>query len=267
VILAISLAACGQAEPTAVPTLITTPVPTRVPLLTPSHTPDVQAAVQGTLTAIAAAPTRAPNETTPEVTPPITPSPTEVVVTLIPLLRKQIPPPLDITLPDRWKAGYDVLLVKDELGETRGIPVAAYSGPVKAGTGWIVVLWGFPNLVNPFPKAGTPVAPDLWSDGLRLLRLAVFEQGCNIGTDLKRSYRVGLEAASGTQFAAVTCPQNQPDTRGWFAGLQRNSINFVFYVYTDPINAMDSAGPELQTILDSVRFKAIALTPEATARP
>ncbi|MEO8395709.1 MAG: hypothetical protein ABI700_22130, partial [Chloroflexota bacterium] len=72
----------------------------------------------------------------------------------------------------------------------------------------------------------------------------------------------GLQAI-GTQFAAVKCPQ-LPDTRGWFAGLRQFEINFVFYVYTDPIAAMDGSAPnELQAILDTVQF--VMPTPEVTA--
>jgi hypothetical protein len=250
-------AACAPAPKPTAP-----PAATLVPSLTPSPVRDaIEAAVEGTLTAVAAAPTGdAPTEVTPEATP----EPTKIVVTIEPLLGRKIPPPLDIQLPQGWKVGYDTLLMKADENVMRGVPLAVYSGPVTGGNGTIVLLWGFPNLVNPFPQGGTPAVPDLWADGLRLLRLAVFEQGCNIGTDLKRSYRVGLEPAVGTQFAAVTCPDKQPDTRGWFAGVQKYNLNFVFYVYSDPISAMDKASLELQAILDTVRFKQPEATPEAT---
>ena len=98
------------------------------------------------------------------------------------------------------------------------------------------------------------VEPDIWTDGTRLLRLAIVETGCNVGTDLRRNYSVGGLQAVGTQFAAVGCPQ-LPDTRGWFAALRQFNANFVFYVYTDPISAMDGSTPdELQAILDTVQF-------------
>jgi hypothetical protein len=131
-----------------------------------------------------------------------------------------------------------------------------------------VLLWGFPSLVptNALDPAsallGTAPAPDLFADGLRLLRLAVIEPACNIGTDLRRDYRVGGLAAVGTQFAAVDCPQ-EADTRGWFAGVQSGGLNFIFYVYADPITAMDMGRDELQAILDTVVFRV----PEATAQP
>ncbi|PJF24317.1 MAG: hypothetical protein CUN53_18435, partial [Phototrophicales bacterium] len=98
--------------------------------------------------------------------------------------------------------------------------------------------------------------PNLWADGLRLLRLAVIEEGCNIGTDLRREYSIGGLAATGTQFSAVNCPE-LPDTRGWFAGLQAQNLNFVFYVFTTPITALDEAAPTLQRILDSVAFQPL----------
>jgi hypothetical protein len=80
------------------------------------------------------------------------------------------------------------------------------------------------------------------------------EQGCNAGTDLQRTYEVGGRSGSGTQFAIVDCPET-PDTRGWFVGLQEDGLNFVFYVYADPIEAMDVAEEELQAVLDSVVFQ------------
>lgn len=197
--------------------------------------------------------TRAP-EATPEATDEV------VIVTVEPLLGQPIPPPVELELPAGWRYGYDALVLSDVDNAIRSIPLAVYTGPVSGGRGVIVLLWGFPNLVagNPFTGGS---APDLWSDGLRLLRLAVIEQGCNIGTDLRMSYSVGDLPASGTQFSAVDCPQ-LPDTRGWFAGLQEGGINFVFYVYTEPISAMNTAGDELQLILDSARFTVP--TPAAT---
>ena len=41
---------------------------------------------------------------------------------------------------------------------------------------------------------------------------------------------------------------------GMFVGVEEGGLNFVFYVYANPIDAMDSAESELQTILDSVTF-------------
>lgn len=173
-----------------------------------------------------------------------------------PLLGEAIEPPLTIDLPPGWRFGYDAILMNDLDGLPRSVPLAIYTGPVNEGAAraTIVLLWGFPNLVVGNPFASDEVATDLWSDGLRLLRLVVIEQGCNIGTDLRRSYTVGGLSAAGTQFAAVDCP-DLPDTRGWFAGLREGNINFVFYVYTEPIDAMDSAEAELQAILDSVVFQ------------
>lgn len=198
---------------------------------------------------------------TPSPDSTIDPNSTEpVVITLPPVQNQEIPPPLTLTLPEDWRTRHDILLLGDVDG-MRSIPFSYYSGPVTGGTGNIALLWGFPNLVvgNPFDTASIQV--DLFTDGLRLLRLAVIEQGCNIGTDLRREYSVGGLTAVGTQFSAVTCPETA-DTRGWFAGLQQNDINFEFYVFTDPIEAIDGARAELQAILDSVRF--VFPTPQAT---
>ena len=190
--------------------------------------------------------TPAPDSTfDPQATEPI-------VITLPPVQNQEIPPPLNLTLPDGWRTRHDTLLLGD-VDAMRSVPFSYFTGPVTGGTGNIVLLWGFPNLVagNPFDASGVQV--DLFTDGLRLLRLAVIEQGCNIGTDLRREYSIGGLTAVGTQFSAVTCPETS-DTRGWFAGLQQNDINFIFYAYTDPIEAIDGARAELQAILDSVRF-------------
>lgn len=176
---------------------------------------------------------------------------------------EQVPPPLILGLPDGWVAGYDVIVLQD-VDAIRNIPFAVYRGPVTGGTGNIVLLWGFPNLMLSDGLPST-VTPDLWLDGLRLLRLAIVESGCNIGTDLQRQYNVGGLAAIGTQFAAVDCPELE-DTRGWFAGLRQYNLNYVFYVYTEPIGAMDTAEAELQAILDSVRF-TVPPTPDPNATP
>ncbi|MBK9746675.1 MAG: thioredoxin domain-containing protein [Chloroflexi bacterium] len=184
--------------------------------------------------------------------------------TLAPLLAQEgAPPPLELDLPAGWGRAYSTVVLTD-IDAVRNIPFALYQGPVTGGTGSIIVLWAFPNLLpagNPFAQE-TAVAPDLYLDGTRLLRLAVVEERCNIGTDLRREYSIGGLAAVGTSFAAVDCP-GQPDTRGWLAGLQQFNLNFLFYVYTDPIEAMDAAQSELQAILDTVRF----VLPDATETP
>lgn len=204
------------------------------------------------------APTAVPD---PEATEP------PETITVSPLLGGETPrPPLEIDLPSGWQAGYNTLLLQD-IDAPRPVPFAVYTGPVTGGTGTIVLLWGFPNLVLGAALPSETVTPDLWMDGTRLLRLAILEEGCNIGTDLRMQYSVGGLAAIGTQFAAVDCPE-LADTRGWFAGLRQFNLNFIFYVFTEPIEAMDVADDELQTILDTVRFLPIPIptpTPQAEA--
>lgn len=195
------------------------------------------------------------NETETPAAPDAEATEDTLVVTVEPLLGEQIEPPLDITLPAGWRYGYDTLVLDDVDVLMRTIPLAVYTGPVTGGTGTIVLLWGFPNLVAANPLQPESSQPDLWADGLRLLRLAVIEQGCNVGTDMRLDYTIGGLSASGTQFAAVDCPE-LPDTRGWFAGLRDRGINFVFYAFAEPITAMDgSAADELQAILDTVSFR------------
>lgn len=261
----LSLTACG-ANPTPTPTLPTL-IPTLLPSLTPSSEAQVQAAVEGTLTALAPIPTFAPDFTlSPEATLPVTQLPAVTGVETI--------PPLDIGLPAGWQARYNAQILPDVDSNLTAFPYAAYAGPITGGTGIITLYWGFPSFTQlsdtdmaaamlGTPVGSSPVEPDLFNDGVRILRLAVVEQGCNIGIDVRRSYRVGNLSAVGTQFSAVTCPE-LPDTRGWFAGVQQEGINYIFYVFSDPISAMDSSSAELQAILDTIRFRPVpTLAPTA----
>lgn len=230
------LVACGgTADPTAesLPTL--TPTPTLVPTLQASPLPTLQPSI------------------TPE--PEITPSATAVTVDNF--IDEEFPPPLTMNLPGGWQFGSGARVFND-VGELRVIPFGIYTGPVTGGTGFIVVLWDFPNATsgNPFLEDG--VEPDLYVDGLRLLRFVILEQDCVVGTDLKMEYSIGGKLASGTQFSTTDCPE-VADTRGWFAGLFEQNVPFVFYTYTEPITAMDGvAQSELQAILDSVQFESLA---------
>ncbi len=229
------IAACTPAaEPTATPPA--TETPTLVPTITSSPVPTVQEI-----------PTDTPS---PSLEPSITPIP----ITIAPLLGEEIPPPMDIELPEDWMYAHNTLVISD-IDALRSVPFALYTGPVTGGTGFIIMLWGFPNIAS-----GNPLMPgggeaDLLVDGLRLLHFAIIEPGCNPGTDLRREYSIGGLPAVGTLFAAVDCAE-EPDTKGWFAGLQESNLNFVFYVYAYPIEAMDGPAPgEMQSILDTVRFR------------
>lgn len=255
-------------------------LPTLLPTAPANPTEDIAQAVASTLTAMST-PGIVPTDITltpdPNATAEATPETTEtpIVVTLPALAGERIPPPLNITLPADWETvGYDVQVLADVDSSIRGFPFAVYTGPVTGGVGTIVVYWGFPNLNLVSGEnvagamSGTPLAPDLWSDGLRLLNLAVVEQGCNVGTDLRRTYRVGLASAVGTQFSAVECP-GLPDTRGWFAGLQEKGLNFVFYAFVEGeavmdnqnLEAFNAARDQLQAILDTVVFTVPDVVP------
>ncbi len=270
------LAACsGTPAPT------TTAQPSPVASLTTTGESDVQAAVNGTVTALAVQQALSTLDTpNPNVTfvPDFTLTPTEapLVITIPAFTGDKNPPPLAITLPEGWKTTYDSQVLRDvEPNKFRIIPIASYSGRIQGGVGTIIIMWGFPNLVMPTTDVMAQAAmgmtleatvePDLWSDGIRLLRSAVIEPDCNIGVDVRRTYRVGLLSADGTQWSAVSCKSGLPDTRGWFAGVKEQGVNFVFYVFSTPITAMDTSSGELQAILDSVRFHVedMTLTPPA----
>ena len=231
IVLVLLLAACA---PSAAPTPTATLVPSSTPTIAATQTP------LPTLTE-----TPPPQDATEEPT---------VVMQITQLAGVGDPPPLDITFPKGWGYRYDNYLMPDVDG-LRSIQIAYYEGPVTGGTGKILLFWAFPNMVEPIVQPGEPAPEsDLWSDGLRLFRLAMVDRGCNSGTDLQRTYRIGNLSASGTQFSIIDCPES-PDTRGWFAGLRVNKINFVFFVYAEPIEAMTTADDELQAILDTVVFR------------
>ncbi|XWX03683.1 hypothetical protein VZO05_14340 [Aggregatilineales bacterium SYSU G02658] len=233
-IVALLAAACAPAAPapTAEPA---TPAPTNTPFVRPTLPPTFTPAVTPTEAAL-----------------DLPPTPTPVLVQ--PLTGVRIEPPFSITLPEGWGRASDTFLY-EELGDVVTVPFTLYQGPVSGGRGTILVLWNFRSVAAANPL-GTPTTErSNWSDGLRLLRYPVFEPTCNIGTEPERAFTVGGRPATGTNFAAVDCPE-LPNTRGWFAGLTVNEIPFVFYVYTDPLEAMLGRAPqELQAILDSIVFQ------------
>ncbi|GAB4512363.1 MAG: hypothetical protein OHK0046_11750 [Anaerolineae bacterium] len=199
-------------------------------------------------------------EATPEITPEVTEQVVEVPVE--PAEGQGVPAPLTLDLPDGWRSLSDTVVVQD-VDTMRVIPFTVYTGPVTGGTGFITVLYGFPSIL---PTQGTVT---LGSDGLRLLRLAVTDLGCNIGVDAEADqvYTVGDQVAVGSYFSAVDCPES-PDTRGWFAVLNYDNVNIAFYMYAEPISAMDgSAEAELQAILNTVRFDLSGIMVTATAAP
>lgn len=242
----LSLTACSEAA---------APTPTLTPSPVASATPFVR-------------PTR-PTPFTATPTSPTTPMPTvPTAVPVDPLLGLEVPPPFDIDLPEGWGFVYDALL-SNVVGSYDMVLLALYQGPVTGGTGTIAVLWNFVSVTS-MAEGGQP---NMWVDGLRLLRQHVVEQACNIGTDVQRDYTIGGRQAVGTQFSAIDCPEDLPDTAGWFAGLQVENTGFIFYAFTEPIEAIDgSARSELQAILDSVAFRPedigvsiVTATPEGAA--
>lgn len=238
-IAALLLAACQAAPPTPTPqpTSTATPDVTRTPFVMPTAFPS-------------------------ETSLPVTPSATAVVVDTFTGL--VVEPPLTITLPEGWETLYDTALI-DELGELNYVPIAFYTGPVTGGTGSIALVWNFRSIAsgNPFSEDYNKV--NLLSDGERLLRTLVIEIGCNVGLEPARTdLTLGGLPATGRFWSAVTCPDGMPDTRGWYVAREDMEIGFVFYAFTDPIEAMNGvAKQELQSILDTVVLR-VAEVPTAT---
>ncbi len=262
-LIALLLAACGgSADPT--------PVPTTPPTLVPTDTVPPPTAIIAT---DAPSPAATNGESAAETVESADAEPT-IQFVIEPAEDQEIDPPLDIDLPAGWLAQNGTLLVQDIDANLRLIPYTAYRGPVSGGEGFIILMWGFVQATPGNPVDMTFGEPDIHLDGLRLLRLAIAEPDCNIGTNVQRDYTVGGLPATGTTFALVDCADT-PDTRGWFAGLYHEGLNFVFYMYSEPIEAMDGpAQAELQAILDTVRFRvgdllltATPLAAQITATP
>jgi hypothetical protein len=198
---------------------------------------------------------------TPSEAPSRTPFPTTATpVPIDALLGLAIEPPLEITLPDSWdRVLLDTYIYRDILVDSDGaletLPIAVYNGPVSNGEGWIVMLWGFDTIVPIDTPLENFSERALWLDGLRLLQFLIFDVRCNVGTAPQREYSIGEYPALGTTFSIVDCPFDVPDTRGWFAALEVDGLNFVFYIYIDPIPPAGSQSEfELQAILDTVEF-------------
>ena len=224
--------------PSPVPTLTSVPLSTSTPLPSPTLAEAV------------------------EVTEEVTEEP--LLYLAMSDFEEAIDPPINITLPPGWEALNGTHLIQDIDG-LRSLPFTLYEGPVTGGTGQIILIWGFPEIGiggNPFDPESNVVF-SLYNDGLRILRLAVLDPQCNIGTDVERNYGIGGRPARGTVFSAVNCP-NEPDTRGWFAALQQDGLNFAFYMLGLPIEVMDGDAPlEMQAILNTVDFRV----DEFLARP
>ena len=198
----------------------------------------------------------------------LTATPTAVPMVLDPLLGISTKPPFEIALPEGWQLVLrDTFtyqdLVPDADGQYETLPIDVYYGPVTDGDGWIIMLWGFDSLL---PVDNTLTEAEFyqraaWLNGLRMLQFVVFDPECNIGTAPQRDYTIGDLPAVGTTFSAVDCPYEQPDTRGWFAALSINNLNFAFYAYADPIIPAGSIVEfELQAIIDTVVFNVEDIT-------
>jgi hypothetical protein len=178
------------------------------------------------------------------------------------------PPQLTIDLPSGWQAAFQTVPIRTAFERGR-MNVGVYRGPVKGGTGFIVVLWGFPQLASP-SILQTPISDDpskvltqmLWADGLRLLQGAIVDITCNVGTAEQRNFRLGGTLSGVGAYFNVNGCQGEPDTAGWFIGINIYGRSYLFYAFVDPLEAYTEGRADLQTILDSIRF-----IPPATATP
>jgi hypothetical protein len=166
---------------------------------------------------------------------------------------QELDPPFVIKLPDDWQAFNRTIAIQDIM-TIDVIPYTLYTGPVSGGQGFIIALWGFQTVGTQNP-ATQEVILDPYLDALRLLRLAVIGSDCVPGTDVEREFTIGDLTVTGANFSAYRCEETT-DTRGWFFGLTQDGLSFAFYMYAEPIEAMDGDAPfELQAILDTVEFR------------
>lgn len=241
-VLAVVLAACEATVPAPEPIIYTaTPQPvTEEPLdIPPTRTP---------------VPTNTRQPLPPSVTPEptIPPEPTLVELNISPLLEVDFEPPLRIQLPPSWVRHSDALLMP-ELDNTVAVPFGFYSGPVSGGgTGNIIVLYGFSSLI---PAGMQGASANLYGDALRMLLFAIIEPTCEYSFEEETTYMIAGRQVRGTIFAANSCPDGLPSLQGWFGALNVEGLNFAFYAYTEPFEALtDLSRAELQRILDSVEF-------------
>lgn len=158
-------------------------------------------------------------------------------------------PPLTIELPEGWE-GENFLVPVANLFAAGNIAMSVYEGPLADGkTGHIWILWGFPNIADPFGGV------NLWSDGLQLLRGLLFFE-CNIGIDTKREFTIDNQTAEGTYYSAVDCAQGA-DIAGWFGALQYEGGNFAVFTGIEPVERVTEGLPEIQAIVDSIKFEAL----------
>ncbi len=207
---------------------------TRTPLPTQTNVP--------TNPPLAVTPTSLPAAETPVATLPAgTPSDLPAVV-------PGVPPPLEITLPEDWKAVHVEVPFRAFDGQVHSIPLSVYTGPLPGGvTGYVYLYWGFPNVVD---FGGNY---NLWADGVQLLRGSLIGESCNLGIDQQMSFRVGAYEGVGTFYAAVSC-DSETDTAGWFAALRVDEGSYAFFTAVEPFSALADQIAPLQAILDSVVF-------------
>lgn len=179
-----------------------------------------------------------------------------------PLLETDLTSPIQLRLPAGWELVFDSFALPfPEEEMIRILPFSIYRGPVTGGTGVVVTVWGFENIVPVSPISNQMPELDLWSDGLRVLLTVVLEPDCNVGRGDRRIFDFGERSAEGSYFWAVDCGESSetdeippsPDVQGWFVSLQERGVNIAIYTYVEPREAIagDALG-ELQSIMNTV---------------
>lgn len=165
-------------------------------------------------------------------------------------IRPAEPPLITIQVPEGWEEVH----VKIPISSTfvaGDVLLSVFEGPLPGNTtGYIWVVWRFPNFLSP-----TATDLDLWADAIWYLRSLLFE-GCNIGPAGRRTYTIGGQEATGGIFAAVDSPEHDCawDVAGWFAGLRHEGENYIFYMGVEPADMITEVRPHLQEVVDSITF-------------
>lgn len=274
-VLVLSLVACTPSGPTDRDLTTTQLMPnaTIVAQLAETSTAAAEFVLtQSVATAVPTSTATTPPTIGPSIEPPtLTPTaiPTEdnlIPVTLNPSVITDVEAPIRIDVPEGWKFASDALLIPGAEGMSV-VPFSLYQGEVTGGKGTVIVLWAFENVVPASPVGGALSQLNLYADGLRLLLFTVIESECQFGYNEEQVFSVGGMDGVGTYFIADECPDDLPSIQGWFSALRVNRLNFAFYAYTEPQEAiLGAAREELQAILDSVEFDFSLLpTPEPTS--
>ena len=178
----------------------------------------------------------------------VTPAPTVTPRSI----RQAEPPLLEIDLPAGWEQEHVLVPIESAFVATE-IVLSLYEGPLASDvTGRITVLWRFTEVV---PQSSELT---LWPNAVLYLRSLLFRD-CSVADhpELRRTYVIGGRDAIGSILQVINCLDGSPDLAGWFAALDVDGENYVFYMTIEPADRIQEMQPELRSIVESIRFISV----------